>query len=226
MLNLHFQKVLGCASTTTRPHCFKSNLTIDVLLNDVWGENRSTYEFNLHHVSYSGGKTNWQRNSVELFIKLACQRRKYIKRRINYYSNSVAQFNILLLAGDIETNPCDVKNPCSVCAKSVAKNNRAILCDSCQLWCHIRCGRVSLVEYNRLVSTTTFPWTCQACICRALPFYNDIFIDEPCLAKNGRHSIGILLSNENETLLQSVFQKQEDKLKIAHLNVKIAFTKH
>ena len=56
-----------------------------------------------------------------------------MKRRINYYSNSVAQFNILLLAGDIETNrPGDIKNPCSVCAKSVAKNHRAILCDSCK----------------------------------------------------------------------------------------------
>jgi hypothetical protein len=58
---------------------------------------------------------------MELSIKPTRKRRKYMKRRINYYSNSVAQFNILLLAGDIETNrPGDVKNPCSVCAKSVA----------------------------------------------------------------------------------------------------------
>ena len=114
-----------------------------------------------------------------LSIKLASQRTKYMKRRVKYYPNSVALFNILLLAGDIETNPGDVKNPCSVCARSVAKNHRAISCDSCQLLCHIRCGGVSPVEYNRLASMATFCWICSACICRALPFYNDIVADEP-----------------------------------------------
>jgi hypothetical protein len=97
-----------------------------------------------------------------------------MKQRINYYSNYVAQFNIRLLAGDIETNPGDVKNPCSVCAKSVAKNHRAILCDSCQLWCHIRCGGVS---------PATFSWICSTCICRALPFYNDTFVMSLVLKK-------------------------------------------
>ena len=68
--------------------------------------------------------------SLLLSTKLARQRTKYMKRRVKYYPNSVVQFNILLLAGDVETNPGDVKNPCSVCARSVAKNHRAISCDS------------------------------------------------------------------------------------------------
>ena len=66
----------------------------------------------------------------------------------------------------------------------------------------------------------TFSWICSACICRALPFYNDIVVDEPYFEENGCQSPGISFSEENETLLQSVFQKHEDKLKIAHLNVR------
>jgi hypothetical protein len=56
--------------------------------------------------------------------------------------------------------------------------------------------------------------------CRLLPFYNDSFVDEPCSEENRRQSTGSLSLNENETLLQSVFQKQEDKLKNAHLKVR------
>ena len=48
------------------------------------------------------------------------------------------------------------------------------------------------------------------------------FCHEPCPEENRRQSTGSVhvSLDGNETLLQSIFQKHEDKLKIAHLNVR------
>ena len=112
IIALYLQRAFSCESKTTTLDWCKSNLNTDGFLNDFGEGKRSICEFNERHLGYAGGKTNW--NSMELFIKLARQRTKYMKRRVKYSPNSVAQFNILLLAGDVETNPGDVKNPCSV----------------------------------------------------------------------------------------------------------------
>jgi hypothetical protein len=48
---------------------------------------------------------------------------------------------ILIISGDISLNPGPVKNPCGLCAKPVAKNNRAVLCEGCNYWWHIKCGK-------------------------------------------------------------------------------------
>jgi hypothetical protein len=72
---------------------------------------------------------------------------------------------LLILSGDINPNPGPVnkidadvninpgprrgsarvafKHPCSICYRSVAKTHRAVLCDSCDLWSHIKCTSVS-----------------------------------------------------------------------------------
>ena len=53
--------------------------------------------------------------------------KKYLRRRVLYYSNSSASFNTeLLRAGDIESNPGNVRNPCSVCNKTIARTHRAL----------------------------------------------------------------------------------------------------
>ena len=51
-------------------------------------------------------------------------------------------------------------------------SNRAIECDVCEHWCHIKCGEISLREYRRLQNIQNFDWTCPSCIStlRTLPF--------------------------------------------------------
>ena len=64
-------------------------------------------------------------------------------------------FLLLLLSGDIEINPGPI-NPCSICLRSVARNHRAILCDNCNLWSHIKCYSMSCMDYNNLSKLDEF----------------------------------------------------------------------
>ena len=82
--------------------------------------------------------------------------RKFFFTRISIYPNSQASFQLsrLLESGDVCPNPgptTAAHNPamCSVCKKTVAKTHRAINCDSCQKWCHIKCGGVTAQDYRR-----------------------------------------------------------------------------
>ena len=57
----------------------------------------------------------------------------------------------LSLSGDIHPNPgpaaASNNSPkCPICERAVAKTHRAIECDTCLRWCHIKCGRVSPSE--------------------------------------------------------------------------------
>ena len=44
---------------------------------------------------------------------------------------------------DNKINMSHCKFPCSICNKNVLSNQKAILCDSCNLWCRIKCDGTS-----------------------------------------------------------------------------------
>ena len=46
---------------------------------------------------------------------------------------------IILMSGDIANNPGPIKFPCGQCGKSVRSNQRAIQCEECLYWQHIKC---------------------------------------------------------------------------------------
>ena len=69
---------------------------------------------------------------------------------------------LLLLCGDVSLNPGPVKNPCGICSRPIAKNHRAILCEACYCWHHIKCAGISPAEYVTLGGTDE-PWCCQQC---------------------------------------------------------------
>ena len=102
---------------------------------------------------------------------LVHRRKTFLTASLAYYPNSDEGFRLLQLlsCGDISPNPgpalnCN-KNLRSVCRRSVAHNHRAIQCDLCLCWCHIKCGKVTPTEYTKLASSTTsFSWNCPACI--------------------------------------------------------------
>ena len=43
------------------------------------------------------------------------------------------------------------KYPCNICNNPVAKNHKAIQCDKCQLWVHIKCNKINVQTYNLLI---------------------------------------------------------------------------
>ena len=55
-----------------------------------------------------------------------------------------------------------IKYPCGIYSKSVKKNQKAIQCDSCDLWVHTACNVVSDTNYENL-KTEPDPWFCLGC---------------------------------------------------------------
>ena len=56
------------------------------------------------------------------------------------------------------------RNPCSLCMGPVAKNHKAVYCNSCSKWCHIKCSDVSNEEYQKLqVEDDKIPFICLKC---------------------------------------------------------------
>jgi hypothetical protein len=45
----------------------------------------------------------------------------------------------------------------------VNSNHRAISCDNCEHWVHIKCGNISPVEYNNMCKCDNIIWSCPKC---------------------------------------------------------------
>ena len=83
---------------------------------------------------------------------------------------------VILLSGDV--HPCPgpqtarkPKDPCGICSKGVRSNSKAILCDSCSKWIHIKCAKFPVDQYNNLVkSQEPFSYVCDLCLETNLPF--------------------------------------------------------
>ena len=92
---------------------------------------------------------------------------KYFASRICYYANSDSTFHHarLLTSGNVSLNPGPIINSsrCSVCMKKVARNHRALSCDQCELWCHMKCGQVKLSQYKHYQQKDYFNWNCPTC---------------------------------------------------------------
>ena len=64
--------------------------------------------------------------------------------------------------------PTTPKFPCSTCHKNVNKNHRAICCDLCDIWIHIKCNFLNLTDYTRLKNEKK-PFYCINCIRNIFP---------------------------------------------------------
>ena len=62
-----------------------------------------------------------------------------------------------------------VKFPCYVCEKPVAHTHKAICCDLCQTWVHIKCNNLSKKNYIDL-KRDQLPWYCKICLQKEISF--------------------------------------------------------
>ena len=60
--------------------------------------------------------------------------------------------------------------PCGICNKPVANNHRAVQCDICDLWIHIKCNSISPAVYKEMSETDDLKWCCIKCINETIPF--------------------------------------------------------
>ena len=79
-------------------------------------------------------------------------------------------FLLLVLSGDIHSNPGPSSYPCAVCGASVTDEHEALECDNCHLWTHCFCCEVSTEEYRQLEHLSSFNWICPVCTLHELPF--------------------------------------------------------
>eukprot|EP00111_Clytia_hemisphaerica_P007359 TCONS_00021396-protein len=63
----------------------------------------------------------------------------------------------------------NIKNPCGICSNPVATTHRAVWCDHCNYWVHIKCNNTSKSEYERLQHDDG-TWLCQRCFNLEVPF--------------------------------------------------------
>ena len=120
---------------------------------------------------------------------------------------------LIILSGDVSLNPGPVRHPCSSCLKSVAKNHRAILCDNCDLWAHIKCENISTKIYAEMAnSNKQLNFICSSCILNQLPFPEGFMInDEESQVTSTQKDFSFLDDDMDEL-------KNTRGLKIAHLN--------
>ena len=65
---------------------------------------------------------------------------------------------------------CNKCSQCPVCSKKVAKNHKAILCDLCNTWVHIKCNQLSSDDYEQFKINPNLNFTCLQCTHSIFPF--------------------------------------------------------
>ena len=144
--------------------------TFILILSFSHESNGIEMESHKHEFNYN---TEIELSNIKLLI---LQKLKNISRsRENFFLS-------LLLAGDIELNPGPgvhtTKCVCPGCLRTVAKNHRAVNCDLCLKWYHIKCENISPKQYNDFVRKSDINelfFTCSACHLESLPFPEGYF---------------------------------------------------
>ena len=74
---------------------------------------------------------------------------------------------------------------CSDYMRTVARNYRAIECDTYKSWCYIQCGKVSSKSYYDMMNTSNLRWNCPTCL---LNTQSNLKVDEPMFDHNYQDS--------------------------------------
>ena len=92
----------------------------------------------------------------------------------------------LLQSEHFPTASQDSNKICTICSKSVHKNQKAIVCSECKHEIHIKCNDISPSLYESLEEDTLNVWSCTACVIfnnsQILPF--TLVTDEILLGTN------------------------------------------
>ena len=93
-----------------------------------------------------------------------------------------------------------IKFPCTVCGRSVAKNHKALQCDYCDQWVHIKCNLIDKKTYELLKQDKT-PWSCIKCTENIFPYMQT----DPSSAKKHDH-----LTTKQQEIINALNQTTDD----------------
>ena len=108
-------------------------------------------------------------------------------------------------------NPGPVRNPCGFFCRPVAKNHRAVQCEACYFWHHIKCENISPTEYSVLCGDDK-PWICTNC---TNFHFSDSFFESSNESTISEESINYNVFEE----LAQVRKSHPRKLISGHLNI-------
>ena len=105
-----------------------------------------------------------------------------------------------------------VQYPCSICSKAVASNHRALFCDCCEKWVHIKCNSITPAKYNEFIEEDEEkPWLCLRCISDAMPYQNlnnlDMFLSDVTATDTNEDELELLdvsLGQREKDLIQGI----------------------
>ena len=143
----------------------------------------------------------------------------------------------IILCGDVHPNPGPNSRQnqnhqsgpdldpgrCSVCARKMARNHRAMCCDQYELWFHMKCDQMKLSDYKRYRNKQQFNWICPACLRSVLPFTDNSFLsdfdeyyEQEALSDAKKPN-----ADDDNSLKQAVtlLNSSPKNLKIEHLNI-------
>ena len=66
----------------------------------------------------------------------------------------------------------NIRNPCGICSKSVGSKHRAIQCDYCNSWIHIKCQHLDAKDYQLHQNNPELEFVCLPCNSSIIPFCN------------------------------------------------------
>ena len=101
-------------------------------------------------------------------IKVFSKKTKRTKNCVQYYSNYIAKYRIIL-SGDIEINPGPGlhKPKCQVSNKTVRCNQKRLVCEHCLEMCHVKCSNHQL---NQNASNKAYEYLSQLyTYCTSIP---------------------------------------------------------
>ena len=127
---------------------------------------------------------------------------------------------ILFLCGDVEANPGPITHPCMECNMPVAVTHRAMGCDQCNRWIHIKCGNISVSDYNKFkVGNDPYTWRCPLCDMPDDPIntsQNSSLSDSDCSDQSDR--------SDSPSSTNNRVKSDTSKLKVLVANVRSVFS--
>ena len=105
---------------------------------------------------------NMKDNVKVMYVNDDTSTRKIDRMSFEFIGQSVKRFRT------IKKEPKPNKPPCSICSHIVKHNDKAIFCDSCDKWTHIRCNQTTVAEYKSIIdkniadpSQINTQWSCS-----------------------------------------------------------------
>ena len=100
-----------------------------------------------------------------------------------------------------------IKYPCLFCKKPCKCNQKAILCNTCNEWSHLKCNKLSINEFNTL-ENFNLPYLCPFCNNDNFSFKS--LSDEEFVALWSDHTKTLndqVLTNKTNIVHSKLFQK-------------------